>query len=322
LAGTAVLSLCAGENSYSPAHVVKVLLDAARGVASSSPDYSIIVHLRAPRLLSGIIVGVSLATAGATFQGLMRNPLAEPFVLGIAGGASIGVGLGVILQAVSHFGYFAIPALAFGGAMMSMWLIYYLSRIGPGFSIFNMILSGVIVNAFCSALIMFLMTVSSARELRGIVFWLMGRLDIADAGLNGIAGVASAAACAVIYYFARDLNLLTLGEDDAHSLGVNVELTKRVLFICASALTACAVSVSGIVGFVGLLVPHFARAIAGPDHRRMLPVSMLSGAVLLCAADVLARSLIAPSEIPVGVITALIGGPFFLIILKRRKVMF
>lgn len=319
LALAAMLSMCLGEKFTPPAELLRLLF---HGRGSQSTDFTILFQLRLPRLVSGIIVGMSLATAGAALQGLLRNPLAEPFVLGIAGGASIGVSAGILLQAVSHFGLYAIPVLACAGALSSMWLIYYLARSGAGFSVFNMILSGVIVNAVCSALIMFIMTVSSASELHGIVFWLMGRLDIADAGLNGMVGAAAIVACFAIFYHARDINLMALGEDDAHNLGVDVERVKRVLFISASVLTACAVSISGIVGFVGLLVPHFARSIVGADHRMVIPVSMISGALLLVLADTLARTIIAPSEIPVGVITALIGGPFFLIVLRRRKAAF
>ena len=319
-----LLSLSVGQEHIPLAKVWRYGWGALRGAGGNDadPHYVILFSLRLPRLISGLIAGACLAVAGAVFQGLLRNPLAEPFILGVSSGAALGVCAGIILELHLLLGFYTIPFLACGGALLTMALIYSLSRTGARFSIFNMILSGVIVNAIMSAIIMFLMSISTDRQLHSIVFWLMGRLDIADARLNGLVGAVAAATLFVVYYYARDLNVLTLGEEDAHYLGVNVERVKSILFVAASMLTACAVSISGIIGFVGLLVPHFARSLVGPDHRLVFPVSLVSGALLLCVADMVARTAVAPSEIPVGVVTALVGGPFFLYILKRRRMVF
>mgnify|MGYP000191620798 CR=1 FL=1 len=319
LCAVILLSLCLGQEPISPARAWGYIRDAFAGRGGDEPERIILLSLRWPRLLSGIIAGACLAVAGAVFQGLLRNPLAEPYILGVSSGAALGVAAGIILEVHLLLGFYTIPFLAVGGALFTMGLIYSLSRTGARFSMFSMILSGVIVNAIMSAAIMFIMSLSTDRQLHSIVFWLMGRLDIADARLNGLVGAVGAAAMLVIYYYARDLNVMTLGEDDAHYLGVNVERVKRILFIAASALTACAVSISGIIGFVGLLVPHFARALVGPDHRLSYPVAAVTGAALLCVADIVARTAAAPTEIPVGVVTALVGGPFFLLILKRKQ---
>lgn len=319
---TVIAALSIGQETIPFSRVWQYVWEALRGIGGDEPQRVILFSLRWPRLVSGLIAGGCLAVAGAVFQGLLRNPLAEPFILGVSSGAALGVAAGIILEAGLLLGFYTIPFLACAGALLTMWLIYSLSRTGARFSVFNMILSGVIVNAVMSAIIMFIMSISTDRQLHSIVFWLMGRLDIADARLNGLVGTAAIITLLVIYYFARDLNVLTLGEEDAHYLGVNVERTKRILFVAASMLTACAVSISGIIGFVGLLVPHFARALVGPDHRLVFPVSLVSGALLLCAADILARTAAAPAEIPVGVVTALVGGPFFLFILRRKRMVF
>ena len=320
LAVIAIVALCVGQETIPLPRIFHHLLHS--GDRYADPEWVIVVKLRLPRLMAGVIAGAALALAGAIFQGLLRNPLAEPFILGISGGAAIGVCAGILLEASIHLGHYSIPFLACGGALFTMFLIYQLSRTGARFSIYTMILAGVIVNAICSAFIMFFMTISTNEQLHSIIYWLMGRLDIADTHLIIFAGVLTALTAAAMYYYARDLNILTLGEDDAHNLGVDVERVKRVMFFCASLLTACAVTVGGIIGFVGLLVPHFARALVGPDHRLSLPVGMLSGALLLCLADLVARTVISPSELPVGVVTALVGGPFFLIILRRRRMIF
>jgi len=314
-----LLSLSLGQETIPFARVGQYIWDALAGRGGDEPARIILISLRWPRLLSGLISGACLAMAGAVFQGLLRNPLAEPYILGVSSGAALGVAAGVIFEVHLLLGFYTIPFLAVGGALFTMGLIYSLSRTGARFSMFSMILAGVIVNAIMSAAIMFIMSLSTDRQLHSIVFWLMGRLDIADARLNGVVGVVALAAMFVVYYYARDLNVMTLGEDDAHYLGVNVERVKRILFVAASVLTACAVSISGIIGFVGLLVPHFARAVVGPDHRLSYPVAVVSGPLLLCLADIVARTVAAPAEIPVGVVTALVGGPFFLFILKRKQ---
>ncbi|MEW6201904.1 MAG: iron ABC transporter permease [bacterium] len=278
----------------------------------------ILLQLRLPRVLTAVLVGACLSLAGAIFQGLLRNPLAEPFILGVSSGAALGVTFGMFLALPVALGLYTVPLFASLGAALAMAVVYRLACIGARLSVFNLIISGVIVNAVASALIMFMVSIME-RELHGVLFWLMGRLDTTTMGTLRILTIAVAVVFSAAIYFSRDLNLLTLGEEDAFHLGVNVERVKRLLFFAGSILTGCAVAAGGIVGFVGLIVPHGARALVGPDNRFLFPASMLLGAILMVTADIAARTASSPSEIPVGVITALLGGPFFLVVLKRKS---
>ncbi|MEW5944718.1 MAG: iron ABC transporter permease [bacterium] len=333
LAALTVLSLCigpvdigAGAGAGKPwrgFHVadprrVAEMLVRSRPADGSDTREVILFELRLPRVITGILVGGCLATAGAIFQGLLRNPLADPFILGVSSGAALGVTLGTLLSLPLVLGPSAVPLLAAAGALAAMNLVYHLSKVGVRLSIYNLIISGVIVNAVGSALIMFLVSLMT-RELHGALFWLMGRLDTTTIGMNRALGIVAAAVFAGVMWYSRDLNALVLGEEDAFHLGVNVEWVKRFMFFAASVLTGCAVAGGGIVGFVGLIVPHGARALVGPDHRFVFPAAALMGAALLVAADIGARTLVSPAEIPVGVITALLGGPFFLVLLKRKS---
>jgi iron complex transport system permease protein len=285
--------------------------------AAASPEHTIIFSVRIPRILLAAIVGATLSTAGAVFQGLLRNPLADPYILGVSGGAAVGAVLGIIAGLdVLPFG---VPVLAFLGSLLTIFLVFGVAGRRREAQSGTLLLSGVIVNSFCTAAIMFLISTVSGTRLHGIMFWLMGDLGLADTSQTLLGGVALLAGFIVIYLHARALNLLVIGEEQALQLGVDVEKTRRVLFFAASFITAAAVSLSGLIGFVGLLVPHLIRMIFGSDFRLLLPASFIFGATFLVAADTLARTALAPSELPVGVITALFGAPFFIYLLKKTE---
>ncbi len=287
------------------------------GDAVSSPDYTIVFSVRLPRIILAALVGAALSTAGAVFQGLLRNPLADPYILGISGGAAVGAVLGIIARV--DFLPFGVPVLAFAGALISILAVFGTAGRRRETQAGTLLLAGVIVNAFCTAAIMFLISTRAGTRLHGVMFWLMGDLGLADTGQILLGGIVLVAGCLVIYGYARALNLLVIGEEQALQLGVNVEAVRRVLFFAASFITAAAVSLSGLIGFVGLLVPHLIRMNFGSDFRLLLPASFLFGASFLVAADTLARTVLAPSELPVGVITALCGAPFFVYFLRKTE---
>jgi iron complex transport system permease protein len=287
----------------------------------ADPHVTILFGLRLPRALLAVIVGATLATAGVAFQGLLRNPLADPFILGISGGAALGAVCSILTGFDVHIGGFATtPIFAFLGALASMFLVYFAAG-GPGgrVSAVTLLLTGVILNFLFSAIIMLLTSLAASHRKLDITNWLMGTImpgmnywQILGIGLLGMVGLFSFTA------IAANLNLLSLGEGVATGLGVNVGRTKTLIFIFASLMTGVAVSVSGPVGFVGLIIPHIMRFALGPDHRLLLPASFLLGGAFLALADTAARTAFAPEEIPVGVMTALCGSPFFLWLLRSR----
>lgn len=282
---------------------------------------SIIMQLRLPRVMQAAVVGASLAVAGAVFQGLFRNPMADPYVLGVSSGAALGAVAAMLTGAgatLSFAGFTAVPLYAFTGGVSTIALVYYMSRVGKVVPVMTLLLAGIAVNAFLSALVS-LLTYFAGEKLHQVVFWMMGGVGGATwSGVVTMLPYVFVGFCC-IYYYSRELNILLLGEETAQHLGVNTERVKKILLVAASLLVAAAVSTSGIIGFVGLVVPHLVRLIAGPDHRILLPASALLGAILLIAADMLARIIIAPSELPVGIITAMVGAPMFIYLLKKRK---
>lgn len=277
-----------------------------------------VLMLRCWRVALGALVGASLAVSGVTLQTVLRNPLAEPYILGLSAGAGLGTALCIMAGGLA-WSLVALPLSGFVGALLSLLLVYQLARTAQGTSSHTLILAGVAWGAVMGSLLMFLVTQSSAQGLHAILWWLLGDLQVYDtqlmkwvAGLNGIALL-------VLSYGARDLNALLLGDDGAAHVGVHPERTKIIALILAAILAASAVSVSGIISFVGLIAPHTARAWVGSDHRKLLPAAALIGAVFLVWADGIGRVLLFPIEIPVGVLTALTGGPFFLWLLRRRQ---
>jgi len=281
--------------------------------------YSNIIQLRLARILLGVIAGAGLSVAGVIFQSLLRNPLAEPYVLGVSSGAGLGATLAILLG-LNLAGAWTLPAVAFAGALGTILLVYALAETGAGaIPVYTLLLSGTIVNAVLASMLMFLVSVAPSEDLHSVVWWLLGNLQVFDWQLLRVVGAVIAAGLVVCVLLARDLNLMTLGEEAAAHLGLHVEQSRRLFFVVASLMTGATVAACGLIGFVGLIVPHSVRLAIGPDHRRLVPASALAGAAFLVLSDGLARTALAPREIPIGVITAFLGGPFFLFLLRRKK---
>jgi len=279
---------------------------------------TILFEARLPRVAAGMLVGAALAAAGVVFQGLLRNPMADPYIIGTAAGAALGAALVFLTPiAVTAFGF--VPLFAFFGAHAAILIVYRIARTGNRAPITTLLLAGFAVSSFLTALMSFLIVVGPPALQRAMISWTMGGLSVS--GWERVAGPGAliAATLLVTYVFARDMNVLLLGEEQATYLGLDVERRKMILLGLGSLLTASAVSIGGLVGFVGLVVPHVARLLVGPDHRTLLPASALAGAGFLMLADLVARTALAPNEIPVGLVTALVGAPFFAYLLRRTK---
>jgi iron complex transport system permease protein len=267
-----------------------------------------------PRILLAAAVGASLASAGAGYQALLRNPLAEPYLLGISNGAAVGTMVALVFFATVEW---SRPLMAFGGAMLASLAVYQLARGRTGASPERMILAGVIVTTFLSSAIVFITTLMDATRIRSFTFWLLGDLSGATSRLLLLALVVSIGGAVLLTMYARALNLLMLGERDAFDLGVEVGRVRVIVFLAAGLLVGTSVASSGSVGYVGLVVPHLVRLSLGADNRITIPASALSGALFVVVADTLARTVIAPRELPVGAITALIGAPLFIYLLRK-----
>jgi iron complex transport system permease protein len=296
-----------------------------RQTTALSSNYDmIVIDIRLPRILLAIVVGASLAVAGTSFQALLRNPLADPYVLGVSNGASLGAIVALIAQPYLAlplaFAALVTPVGAFLGAAATITAVYFLGRREGQIDSNTLLLSGIISASFLAAIIMFLITTLSGRgDLRGMSFWLMGDLSASlQPSLRWVVVIGFLVASGVIYTTASDLNLLLNGEKEAMHLGVDVRRVRLVVYIAASILTGLAVSVSGSIGYVGLLVPHVMRLIFGSDHRVLIPTSAFGGAIAVVIADTLARTVVAPSELPVGAMTALAGAPLFIYLLRRQ----
>jgi iron complex transport system permease protein len=296
-----------------------------RKTSELSSNYDMIVlDIRLPRILLSIVVGAALGVAGTSFQALLRNPLADPYILGASGGASLGAILTLIaepyLALPLAFAALVTPVGAFLGAAATIAAVYFLGRREGQIDSTTLLLAGIVSGSFLSAIIMFLIsTLASRGDLRGMLFWLMGDLSVAlQPSVRWVLGIGVLVAIGVIYTTASDLNLLLNGEKEAMHLGVDVRRVRLVVYIAASLLTGLAVSVSGSIGYVGLLVPHVMRMIFGSDHRILIPTSALGGAIAVVIADTLARTVVAPSELPVGAMTALAGAPLFIYLLRRQ----
>ncbi len=292
------------------------------GEAEGEVARRILWEVRLPRVLLAALLGGSLTVAGIGYQALLRNPLADPYVLGVSGGASLGGVLALLLGAGTAggvFGLLGVPGAAFLGALGALVLIERVASVGGRFTVHTILLTGVVFNAFSAALIYFIQSVASLEQLHTIVFYLMGRIPY-EYGYPTVAllAVVCLAVTGGLLALARDFNALSLGEEGAHQLGVDVERTRRLTYLLGSLLTGIAVALAGMIGFVGLVVPHLLRLLLGPDHRLLIPAGFLGGGAFLVLADLAARTVAVPNELPVGVLTALVGGPFFLVLLRRR----
>lgn len=320
-----ILAISIGTVYISPWRVIKILAYQLPWVSAHLiPDWpqsheTIITLIRLPRVVLALVVGSALALAGAIFQGLFKNPMADPHIIGASAGAGLGATLAISLGlSLNWNGLGAIPLLASLGAFLTVILVYNLARTGGTVPIPNLLLAGVALTSLLSALISLLIYFGQG-QMHTIVFWLMGGLSGRNWNYVLFALPNLLVGTAVAVYYARDLNLMLLGEESAHNLGVEVEKVKAILLVVASILTGTAVATSGMIGFVGLIVPHVVRILVGPDHRVLVPASILTGAILLLSADVLARTILAPVELPLGVVTALFGAPFFILLLRRYR---
>jgi iron complex transport system permease protein len=320
----ALFSLHFGTESIGPMQAISILWqtfrDGGMALEPADPTAVILLQLRLPRVLLAFLVGGCLAAVGTALQAMLRNPLADPYVLGISSGAALGAALAILLGLeASLLAFSTLPLCAFGGGLLALAIVYRVATSSGALPVQSLLLAGVILNAIFSALIMFATFMMSPSRSFAITSWLMGTLTAPTYPALAILTMYVTGGGLMLLGQARALNVLTLGEESAKSLGVDVERVKKTIFIVSALLTGAVVSASGLIGFIGMMVPHAVRMLVGPDHRILLPASVLAGGAFLTAADAVARSILAPSEIPVGVITALVGGPCFLYFLVCRK---
>jgi iron complex transport system permease protein len=286
----------------------------------SNPDYEIFVRIRLARVILAVIVGSALACSGAVFQGLLRNPLADPYILGISSGAGLGAMIAVMLGIQwTLWGRSPIAVFAFVGAIGTVALVWSIGRVAGKYHVTGLLLAGVVVNAFFSALIMFLTSLANSSQIQTTLFWLMGNLTEETWDVLWFSSGLVCAGVVGLFFLAPKLNAICLSDSDARSLGVNVTAMRVCAFGIAAMITAVAVSLSGLIGFVGLIIPHAIRLIWGPDHRLLIPLSAITGGTFLVLADTVSRVLVAPAQLPVGVVTALVGGPIFMALLIRHS---
>lgn len=323
LAVSVVVATSLGAVDIPPLETARIVLAhlhlGVGGVERGGPHDLIIWDVRLPRIVTAGVVGASLAAAGTAYQGVFRNPLADPYLLGVAAGAALGATIAILSPLpLDFYGFGYVALFAFAGAMAAVILTYELARIGRTVPAVTHVLAGVAVAAAASAATSMLMLLSGDRIF--IVFaWLFGDFTTANWGKLRSVAPYIGISVAVLLLLRRQLNVLQVGEEEARTLGVRVEWLKIAIIVTASLAAAACVAVSGIIGFVGLVVPHACRLVCGPDYRLLLPLSMVAGAALLIWADLAARTVIAPQEIPVGILTASIGAPFFLILLRRQR---
>jgi len=310
-----VLTTAIGPVYVPPMEIVALLGSKLRLCeVSSVPHEVIIFQIRLPRIFLGLLVGIALATAGTALQGLFKNPMADPYIIGIASGASVGAALSIMVIP-QVFSIYTTPIMAFLGALCTIIIVYNIARVGGRIPVDTLLLTGIAVSLFLGAVLSFMMSIAG-EALHNIFFWTMGGFWLANWTKVKITVLPVLVSFGVIYLFAKDLNAMLLGEESAQTLGINVETAKRILLVLSAFITAAAVAFTGTIGFVGLIIPHITRILVGPDHRILFPASALLGGIFLIWTDALARLL---AEMPVGVITAFFGAPFFIYLLKKRK---
>ncbi len=313
LAAAVLLGISIGSTGNHLGTVLGILFG---GQQADSVLTTIIWRIRLPRVILAFLVGATLSLGGLVFQALLRNPLAEPYILGISGGSAIGAIIGIILG-LSYFP--GVGIMAFTGSIATLALLLVMSS-GPTVLKKNsLLLSGVMVNAFCSAIIMFLVSLTSSSRLHNIIFWLMGDLSMADIRQVGILAIALIPCFLLIFWLSNKMNLLLMGKEMAQTLGINIKIVTLTLLVTTSFMVSVTVSVSGLIGFVGLVMPHLLRLFFGPDHRILVPACILGGGGYLVFCDLMARILPRQGEMPAGVITAMIGAPLFIFLLKRSR---
>ena len=318
LLASLLLSVMMGSVPIKPQEAIQALV---KGGAGSDDAVAMIVRkIRLPRALLAGIVGACLSLAGLGFQAISRNPLADPSILGVSSGASFGLMVAMLLGVAGPTSNPAVTTLfAFAGALLAAALVYAIARVDGRLPMTTLLLSGVIVGLFFTSCVMLATVLLAAAELQGVIFWLMGNLGPASTGSLGVLAVVLGIGVAALFREAPRLNVLALGEEQALQLGVEAERVKRVVFVAASLITGAAISAAGSIGFVGLIVPHAARLLLGPDNRNLVPMSVLLGAAFLILADLGARTVAGATELPVGVITSFCGAPLFVYLLRRRR---
>lgn len=332
LAAAFALDICYGQTRETNIPAATVLRAAAscipiagRGLESgiSETDLAIIRQIRVPRALLAALVGSLLAMAGAALQGLLRNPLADPYTVGVSSGAALGAGVATLAGLEGVAGGYGVPLVAFAFAIAAVFAVYALARTAGRVSVHSFLLAGIVVGSFLWAMLSFVLALAAGDpgQAQGkIVQWLLGSFDAVDPwGYVRVAAPFAAFGLIALAAFARDLNIFSLGEETAAHLGIETENLKAVILAVTSLVTAAAVAVSGIIGFVGLVMPHICRKLFGPDHRVLIPTSALAGACLAVSADLVSRAILPPSGLPVGIVTALLGAPFFLYLLRVTR---
>lgn len=309
---TVMVSLSVGEVSIPLNKILGIMAD------KESMEYGILAYIRIPRTLLGFAIGGSLSLAGAILQGIYRNPLVEPYTLGISGGASLGVTFSIV-TGLHLLNIMFLPLAGFVGSFVTIFLVYTLSLRKGAISINRMLLTGVMISFIASSMMMFLMSITAVENIHGIVFWTMGSLNESNTTMIVSMMAISIISLVAAYLFVTPLNALRLGESKARHLGINSNITIRILFVITSLLTGVCIAVAGIIGFVGLVIPHIIRLWVGNDYRILLITSFLSGSIFLIFCDIVARTIISPNELPIGVITGLIGGIVFIILLSGSR---
>ena len=313
---TSFLALTSGSAKILNKEIYNIIYTKLQGKEVISPQATVLFNLRLPRLILGLMVGGALALVGVIFQGMFRNPLVEPFTMGVSGGAALGVSIALSLGLQSFLG---LPFFGFLGALLSIFLVYSIARGFRGFKMTSLLLVGVMFSFISSSLIMLILSISRSQEAHAILFWIMGSLEGTNLYLLKIVCIVIPVMAILSFFKAWELNALSLGEEEARHLGIDTKRSKEIFFIFSSILAGVAVSVSGIIGFVGLVVPHFMRMVVGEDHRILMPASFLAGGIFLVLSDTFARTVIAPIELPVGVITGIIGGTVFILFLVKGE---
>jgi iron complex transport system permease protein len=320
LALSVMVGVSAGSVAIPLDDTAAAVLSRLTGRPTEVPSSTVVIlwSVRLPRVLTAVLVGAGLATAGALFQGLLRNPLADPYVIGTSGGAAMGATLVLVVGPRIGLGYLPVPAFAFAGALLSVLVVYRVARVGARTPVISLLLAGFAMSAMLTAVMSFLMLMSEF-DLRRVVSWTMGGLTTSTWDRLAVTALLVVLGLSLAMRFATELNAMAVGEEQALHLGVDIERSKLGILAVGSLLTAAAVSVSGLIGFVGLVVPHMLRLVVGPQHRVLLPLTALTGGSLLVLADAAARLVVAPREMPVGIVTALAGAPFFLFLLRTRR---